>query len=73
MTVRVEAVNLTTGDTKAALPTRACQALQVAVMLVCTDGGMMFVRIKRRRRAVAEKLASVRLCVPFESGDVCRF
>ena len=73
MTVRVEAVNLTTEDMKAALPTRASQALQVAVMLVCSDGGVMFIGIKRRRLAVGEKGASVRLCVIFESDVVCRF
>jgi len=57
---------------KAALPTRASQALQVAVMFACSDGGVMFVGIKRRRLAVGEKFASVQLCALFES-DVCRF
>ena len=73
MTVRVEAVNLTTEDVKAVLPARASQTLLVAVMFVCSDGGVMFVGIKLRSLAVGEKFASVQLCVLFESDTVCRF
>jgi hypothetical protein len=58
---------------KALLPARASQTLQVAVMFVCGDGGVMFVGIKLRRLAVGEKFALVRLCVLFESDIVCRF
>lgn len=74
MTVRVEAVNLTTEDMKAALPTHANQTLQVAVMFVCSNGDVvMLVGIKLRRLAVGEKFAAVRLCVVFESDIVGRF
>jgi hypothetical protein len=47
VTVRAEAVKL---ETEGVMPAHVYPTLQVAVICICNNGGMVFVRVKRSER-----------------------